>query len=74
AHKAKNDGITRDKNKIPKDEFPLPAERSGYVFYGWEVKTHDADGHEHWLPFAFSTPVVEDLEVRAEWIEDKRVT
>lgn len=74
AHKAKNDGITRDKNKIPKDEFPLPAERSGYVFYGWEVKTHDAEGHEHWLPFAFSTPVVEDLEVRAEWIEDKRVT
>ncbi len=74
AHKAKNDGITRDKNKIPKDEFPLPAERSGYVFYGWEVKTHDADGHERWLPFAFSTPVVEDLEVRAEWIEDKRVT
>ena len=74
AHKAKNDGITRDKNKIPKDEFPLPAERSGYVFYGWEVKTHDADGHEHWLPFAFSTPVVEDLEVRAEWIEDKRAT
>ena len=73
AHKAKNDGTVRDKKDIPKDEFPLPAERPGYVFYGWQVKTKDISGKDHWLPFAFSTPVVDDLEVRAEWIEDKRV-
>ena len=74
AHKAKNDGLVRDKKDIPKDEFPLPADRPGYVFYGWQVKTKDIHGNDHWLPFAFSTPVVDDLEVRAEWVEDKRVT
>ncbi|WP_244049091.1 InlB B-repeat-containing protein [Fannyhessea vaginae] len=74
AHKAKNDGTVRDKKDIPKDEFPLAAERPGYVFYGWQVKTLDKQGNAHWLPFAFSTPVVDNLEVRAEWIEDKRVT
>ena len=73
AHKAKNDGLVRDKKDIPKDEFPLPADRPGYVFYGWQVKTKDIHGNDHWLPFAFSTPVVDDLEVRAEWVEDKRV-
>ncbi|EFL44006.1 repeat protein [Fannyhessea vaginae PB189-T1-4] len=53
--------------------FPKPSPRPGYMFTGWLQKYTGADGTEQWLPFAFTSPILEDLEIKAQWIEDKRV-
>ena len=53
--------------------FPKPSPRDGYIFNGWLQKYTRADGTEQWLPFAFTSPILENLEIKAQWIEDKRV-
>ena len=53
--------------------FPKPSPRDGYIFNGWLQKYTRADGTEQWLPFAFTSPILEDLKIKAQWIEDKRV-
>ena len=62
-----------DTQKDYSDCFPAVAERPGYIFNGWLQKYTKPDGSEQWLPFSFKAPIVENLEVKAEWIEDKRV-
>ncbi len=56
-----------------RDYFPAVAERQGYIFNGWLQKYTKADGSEIWLPFSFKSPVLENLQIKAQWIEDKRV-
>ena len=56
-----------------RDYFPAVAERQGYIFNGWLQKYTKADGSEQWLPFAFTSPILENLQIKAQWIEDKRV-
>ena len=62
-----------DTQKDYSDCFPAVAERPGYIFNGWLQKYTKPDGKVQWLPFSFKAPIVENLEVKAEWIEDKRV-
>ena len=59
---------------LSQDRFPKPSPRPGYMFTGWLQKYTGADGSEQWLPFAFTSPILEDLQIKAQWIEDKRVT
>ena len=53
--------------------FPKPSPRPGYMFTGWLQKYTGTDGTEQWLPFAFTSPILENLKIKAQWIEDKRV-
>ncbi len=53
--------------------FPKPSPRPGYMFTGWLQKYTGADGTEQWLPFAFTSPILENLKIKAQWIEDNRV-
>ncbi|WP_422113003.1 InlB B-repeat-containing protein [Gardnerella sp. DNF00257] len=52
-------------------EISIPT-RKGYDFYGWElVKKGGVELTDH-TPYAFSNQVVEDITLKAVWIEDTR--
>ena len=67
-------GVQGDQTTAEQDCFPAVSERQGYIFNGWMQKYTRADGSEEWLPFAFTSPILEDLHIKAQWIEDKRVS
>ena len=67
-------GVQGDQTTTEQDCFPAVAERPGYIFNGWMQQYIKPDGSVQWLPFAFSSPILEDLHIKAQWIEDKRVS
>lgn len=67
-------GVQGDQTTTEEDRFPAVAERPGYIFNGWMQQYIKPDGSVQWLPFAFSSPILEDLHIKAQWIEDKRVS
>ena len=73
AKRAKLD-VQGDQTTTEQDCFPAVAERPGYIFNGWMQQYIKPDGSVQWLPFAFSSPILEDLHIKAQWIEDKRVS
>lgn len=67
-------GVQSDQTTTEQDCFPAVADRPGYIFNGWMQKYIKQDGSVQWLPFAFTSPILEDLHIKAQWIEDKRVS
>ena len=67
-------GVQGDQTTTEQDRFPAVAERPGYIFNGWMQQYIKQDGSVQWLPFAFTSPILEDLHIKAQWIEDKRVS
>ncbi|WP_311436395.1 InlB B-repeat-containing protein [Fannyhessea vaginae] len=67
-------GVQSDQTTTEQDCFPAVADRPGYIFNGWMQKYIKPDGSVQWLPFAFTSPILEDLHIKAQWIEDKRVS
>ncbi|MFU9945976.1 InlB B-repeat-containing protein [Fannyhessea vaginae] len=67
-------GVQGDQTTNEEDRFPAVAERPGYIFNGWMQQYIKPDGSVQWLPFAFTSPILEDLHIKAQWIEDKRVS
>lgn len=59
------------RKKVNEQDLKVPT-RKGYDFYGWELaKKGDEELNVH-TPYAFSNQVVEDITLKAVWIEDTR--
>ena len=59
------------RKKVNEQKLKVPT-RKGYYFYGWELaKKGDEELNVH-TPYAFSNQVVEDITLKAVWIEDTR--
>lgn len=59
------------RKKVNEQDLKVPT-RKGYDFYGWELaKKGDEELKVH-TPYAFSNQVVEDITLKAVWIEDTR--
>ena len=46
--------------------------RKGYYFYGWELAKKGDKKLENHTPYAFENKVVEDITLKAVWVEDAR--
>ena len=61
----------KHRKKVNEQDLKVPT-RKGYDFYGWELaKKGDEELKVH-TPYAFSNQVVEDITLKAVWIEDTR--
>lgn len=59
------------RKKVNEQDLKVPT-RKGYDFYGWELaKKGNVELTDH-TPYAFSNQVVEDITLKAVWIEDTR--
>ena len=59
------------RKKVNEQDLKVPT-RKGFDFYGWELaKKGDEELNVH-TPYAFSNQVVEDITLKAVWIEDTR--
>lgn len=59
------------RKKVNEQKLKVPT-RKGYYFYGWELaKKGDEELNVH-TPYAFSNQVVEDITLKAVWVEDTR--
>lgn len=61
----------KHRTEVNEQDLKVPT-RKGYDFYGWELaKKGDEELNVH-TPYAFSNQVVEDITLKAVWIEDTR--
>lgn len=59
------------RKKVNEQDLKVPT-RKGYDFYGWELAKKGGVKLTDHTPYAFSNQVVEDITLKAVWIEDTR--
>lgn len=61
----------KHRKKVNEQDLKVPT-RKGYDFYGWELAKKGNEELKVHTPYAFSNQVVEDITLKAVWIEDTR--
>ena len=61
----------KHRKKVNEQDLKVPT-RKGYDFYGWELAKKGEEELNVHTPYAFSNQVVEDITLKAVWIEDTR--